>query len=405
LNDLRSENPTLPIPERLRYRFGVSTLSLPKRFSVSLVPKNSDLFFVGFGILYFWMVYHTGFPFSRLFFIAFMWRGVELVGGVLLLSLPLIVLKALYFASQQGWNQLRSRSFWAEMSEPYLTLEFVSLTARRVLIIFGAIYLFLHLKHLILWWHKANYDLFFWNLDKKIHFGIQPNIWAMEKFGAWDDAAVLLDWLYSKYFAYKLFVAVVFLMEPRGRKLTDQFFLAYLLLWFLGGLLYIITPTDGPCYSVLSQYSIPPENRYHMFQYPVVNDVPRSYIEKYVNAKIWYAKIYQEKLWVDRQAFLNGKALPGVFYGVAAMPSLHNAAVWMIMLFLFRLSPIAGVFGIFYVISTFLGSIFLQWHFAVDGYVGALLGIFITWFSMKTPELAPLFMKRWKKTPAEGALQ
>ena len=326
-----------------------------------------------------------------------MWKGIELVGAVLALSIPVIFFKGIIFASKRGWGSLRSKSFWAEMSNPYFSLEFISLTVRRVLIIFGAIYLFLHVKHLILWWHKANYDLFFWNLDRKVHFGVQPNIWAMQTFGTWDNAAVLLDWLYSKYFAYKLIVAVIMLMEPRGRKITDQFFLAYLLLWVLGGLLYIATPSDGPCYSVLSEYSIPKENRFHMFQYPVVTGLPPSYTETFVNAKIWYAKIYQEKLWIDRQAFLNGKALPGVFYGIAAMPSLHNAAVWMIMIFLFRLSSIAGVLGIFYVISTFLGSIFLQWHFAVDGYVGALLGIFISWVSIRTPELWPLLTGRLKK--------
>ena len=79
--------------------------------------------------------------------------------------------------------------------------------------------------------------------------------------------------------------------------------------------------------------------------------------------------------------------MPGVFYGLTAMPSLHVAAVTMIMIFLFRASAIAGAFGLVYVCTTFLGSIFLQWHYAIDGYIGALMATVICIFCQKVPEL------------------
>ena len=367
----------------------MATAAPHQRWTLTFTPKNSDLSFLVFGTLYFYLVHHTGFPFSTHFFFAFLDTGAQLLFGVFVLALPIVLVKALYHGGRAGWSTLTQGSVWMVLLQPYYTLDFVFITIRRIIIILGAIYLFLHLKHLILWWHRANYDLALWNFDRAIHFGVQPNIWAMKVFGAWPDVAILLDWMYIKYFNYKLIVCIVFLMEPRGRKLSDQFFFAYQQIWFVGGLSYLALPSDGPAYAVLSNYSIPKENHFHMFTYPVIEDPPREYVETYLEAKIPTAKAYQELLWIDRQSFLRGKEMPGVFYGIAAMPSLHNAAVWMMMIFLFRASVFAGLAGMVYVVSTFVGSVFLQWHYAIDGYIGALIAIVCCWVAIRMPELWP----------------
>ena len=126
------------------------------------------------------------------------------------------------------------------------------------------------------------------------------------------------------------------------------------------------------------------------FQYPIATDVPASYAETFRHAKIWLAKNYQHALWATRWRFVYQGKLPDMFYGVAAMPSLHTAAVTMLAYYLTRLSPWAGLVGIAYAVLIGIGSVFLQWHYAVDGYVGVLLAVVTVLLANRLPVQIPL---------------
>ncbi len=356
---------------------------------VDLRPRNFDIAFIFFATIFAMMIKSTHLPLSGTLAKMFFVKTLQIVGGVYLVSIPIIVTKAVMHARKHGRASLRETATKIELISPYWSLTFLLLTFRRALVILGAIFFFVHLKHLVLWFNHENNDLFYWNLDRQLHFGIQPNIFAMEFIGGNQNAAVLLDWLYIKYFNYKLIVSFFFLTELTGRKLSDSYFLAYSLLWFLGGLGYLVKPADGPCYAILTPYSIDPspEKRAHIVPFPLVTELPKLYVDNYVEAKIPTAKFYQLRLWEDRQNFLRGHKLPGVFYGISAMPSLHVAAVTFIAVFLFQISSLMGGIGVLYAIITFIGSIFLQWHYAVDGYVGCALGLFIAFASLKLPPL------------------
>ncbi|MCB0325158.1 MAG: phosphatase PAP2 family protein, partial [Bdellovibrionales bacterium] len=145
-------------------------------------------------------------------------------------------------------------------------------------------------------------------------------------------------------------------------------------------------PADGPCYSILLEQSVDdPAQRSHVAKFPVTRDVPDSYLQTYTESKIWTAKAYQFQLWTDRRRFLRGERFPGLFYGISAMPSLHVAAVTMIAFFLFHVSTLLGIIGTCYAIVTFIGSIFLQWHYAVDGYIGFIMALLICVIAKKLP--------------------
>ncbi len=360
---------------------------LSKRFALSFTPTNTDLFFVLFVGLYYFLISHTGFSFSTALLFELVRYTADIVLIVYLLSIPIIITRVCIHACRNRHRSGAARYDLMALFQPYWTFDFLFRTVRRTVITLGAIYLFVHLKHLALWWHHANYDRLLWDLDRKTHFGVQPNIWAMDFLRGNQTAAVFFDWLYFAYFPYKLIVSVIFLMEPGGRKLSDQFFFACAMMWFFGGLGYIAFPADGPCYAVLSNFSIPKENQSHMFAYPVVRNIPESYVAEYENSMIGNAKTYQAQLWISRQEFLRGKNLPGVFFGIAAMPSLHVAAVCFLAFFLFQVSILAGIIGVVYAIIIFLGSIFLQWHYAIDGYAGFLLAAATTFMSWKLPDI------------------
>lgn len=361
------------------------SLSAPKRRWTELSLENYDLALLLFIPLYAFLIAYPGLPFSWWVLQVFFFNSLKLLGAVVLLTIVSLPLR--YWHAKQTNAYPYSRNIMTRVAERFFTPAFAFRSYRRIWVIFGAIFLFLHLKHLILWWHPVNMDKSFWDLDRTLHFGVQPNIWAMQTFGLWPGFAVAVDWLYFHYFQYMLIVSLLFLLEIKTKQLSDQYFFAFALLWFIGGLLYLAFPADGPCYAILGAMVVPPEHQHHVFAFPVTSDIPASYVQIFQEAKIWYAKIYQERLWLDRQAFLEGTQGPGVFYGIQAMPSLHVATVVLLAVYLFRLSVLAGIIGAVYAGIVFFGSVFLQWHYAVDGYAGALLGIALAVTSAVMPNI------------------
>lgn len=346
-----------------------------------------EIAFLVLGSVYVAIILHSHLPFNFRILNIFLLQSLKVVFLVYGLSLIVIAFKAYLLVRKNGREVLYSSQTRHQLILPYWSLNFLISTFRRVLTFFGAIFLFLHMKHLILFINPSNHDLFYWNLDRTLHFGVQPNVWMMQKLGPYQEFAVLIDWLYIEYFHFKLIASVILLMECKGRELTNRFFLAYILTWMLGGLAYLVTPADGPVYAALLPHTnIPVEAQTHIFKLPMINDLPQDYIDNFQASKIWIAKNFQTTLWTDRQKFLHGERLPGVFYGISAMPSLHVAGVVLCAFFLWKTSIILGLVSLLYVIAMCIGSVFLQWHYAVDGYVGATLTLSICLFATKLPE-------------------
>ncbi|VAX17112.1 hypothetical protein MNBD_NITROSPINAE02-1323 [hydrothermal vent metagenome] len=336
--------------------------------------KSYEIITLVFGFVCTGLVLFTPLSFSVKLAGLFFFKTIELTALVFAMSIVITGYRAFVEGRSRGFKNIAQWSVLHKLADPYWSLEYLLLTLRRGFTIFAVIYFFLHLKHVILFINSSNWDLFYWNLDKALHLGVQPNVWVMEKFGTNHNVAILADWLYIKYFSYMLIACFIFLMDTGGRRMAERFFFAYAFLWSVGGVGYLITPADGPCYAALINYSTPEGEREHMFRFPVIENVPNGYIASYGESKIWIAKIYQERLWMSRKRFLIDGKEPGMFYGIAAMPSLHVAMVGAIMFFLFALSPFLGALGAIYLAAIFFGSILLQWHYAVDGYVGLLMG-------------------------------
>lgn len=348
--------------------------------TISWRPRHYEIIFVVFACLTALLVnIYSQLPFSWRLAEIFIKNAVSLTALVYALALPVVLIRLGTQAGQQGPRSLLSTDKLLTCLQPYFSFDFLFLTLRRALATLGVIYFFLHLKHIVLLVNTANFDLFYWNLDRSLHFGVQPSVYMMENFGPNHEFSLAIDWLYKAYFKYKLIVSAIFMLELGGRKLTENYFSAYTLLWTLGGLAYLITPTDGPCFAVLTQYAVNPAELVHRFPFPVVANLSPEYVQSYLGAKIWIAKNYQELLWSARLQFLSGQSLPDMFYGIAAMPSLHVSAVTMLAVFLKRLSSLGGIIGFAYLLVIFTGSVFLQWHYAVDGYAGLALAAFVCW--------------------------
>lgn len=359
-------------------------MSNSKLLEINWKPKSYEYVLLVFALICFYLVHFLSpLIFSWQLARVFIFKLCQIIILVYALSFIVIFFKACFIIKKSGFQAFKTKGVIKNLCFPYNSLDFLIRNIRRTLAIFATIFFFLHLKHVILWINTSNFDLFLWDLDRFLHLGYQPNVYLMNLLGENKEIAITIDWLYIKYFDYKMLVCICFLLELKGKNLSEAFFLAYTLIWSIGGLAYLALPSDGPCYSVLLNNTIPKEyvpaeGLRHRFKFPVVRVDDDSYYKKYTEAIIPSAKAFQVKLWLARQKFLTGKGFPGMFYGIAAMPSLHNSAVMMLFIFLCYLSGYAGIAGFIYVLATYFGSIFLQWHYAVDAYIGWLIAIIIS---------------------------
>ena len=92
-----------------------------------------------------------------------------------------------------------------------------------------------------------------------------------------------------------------------------------------------------------------------------------------------YAKGVSDYLWTFYQ-----ERSVGVGSGISAFPSLHVAIAMLNALFVHELFGRLGRFLAWsYLAFTMFGSVYLGWHYAVDGYASIVLVIIIYWLGRK----------------------
>lgn len=219
--------------------------------------------------------------------------------------------------------------------------------AAAMLAVHVTLVVFVNLKQYVPALNPALYDSPLWRLDAWMHFGVDPAVWATEvaaKYGVLG----FLDRAYLIFFPVQVLVPLLFLFSTRLRPVRGTFFFAYCLLWMVGSLLYVLWPALGPVY-------------YRPMRFLGLDAAP-------------FAQHLQWTLIQDYSRFRAGPEYYAVklYYGVAALPSLHVGMFTLFSLATWRWRGASGVLWVLTVI-TFAGSLALGWHYAVDGYVGALM--------------------------------
>ncbi len=206
----------------------------------------------------------------------------------------------------------------------------------------------------------AEYAPFAWDtrfaaLDRLAHFGRDP--WTiLHPWLATPHVTYALDVLYYLWFPLKVAV-VVFLALGGSRRLRLQGLLCYaLVLALLGNGLAALLSSAGPVY------------------YARVTGLPDPYrpLFDYLQSVL----VHHDLLSLDAQAALwsayTGQH-PFPFSGISAAPSVHVALAVLFALVGWRASRWLGGALAVYAVCIFLGSVHLGWHYALDGYLSALL--------------------------------
>jgi hypothetical protein len=262
--------------------------------------------------------------------------------------LPLVLA---YFAD--GFLGPRAR---AEHLRAHLfSLRFLGEFALAMIAVHVTLMMFVNLKQYVPTLNQRLWDSPLWWLDDALHLGVSPAP-VLHELAASSGLLPLLDQSYLFYFPAQVIVPLLFLLSARLRPLRGRFFLAYCLIWMVGCAIYIALPALGPCYYRPSRFP-------WMGLAPYAQHLQSVLIEDYVRFRT-DPSYYEMKL----------------YYGVAALPSLH---VGVLSLFAIATSRWKGLAAVLWVLTavTFIGSMALAWHYAVDGYLGAVMAYACWWIA------------------------
>lgn len=215
--------------------------------------------------------------------------------------------------------------------------------------------IFSNVKQLIPAINPFAWDTTFMRLDYVLHGGNHPWI-LLQKFLGNPFATKVIDYFYVSWFL-SLFTSLIWMGWSKRRRLRARFFTSFVLVWVLVGIIMAtVFSSAGPCYysKVTSGVN---------FYGPLM-----SYLDAIHENGFLFARKFQRGLW---EAYSGNVIL--LFGGISAMPSVHVATAVLYAIVGWRINRALGAVLIIYAIIIQVGSVLLGWHYAIDGYVGAVL--------------------------------
>lgn len=213
-------------------------------------------------------------------------------------------------------------------------------------------------------------------LDLALHGGVAPWVWLQAWFGhPLLTAALNLTYHLWFFIMFALMYWLVFSSERAALRM--QFLFSFVLSWaLLGNVLAVLMSSAGPCYY---GYVLDGPNPYAglmQYLYRADRELPLLALR------------VQELLWQD---YRDGSSLSGM--AISAMPSMHVASSVLMALAGWRLNRAAGAALTLFALLIMAGSVHLGWHYAVDGYVGAIGAVLLWhltgWLQRKLPQWTP----------------
>lgn len=219
-------------------------------------------------------------------------------------------------------------------------------------------------KALIPFIHSFSLDETFMLWDRALHFGTDPWIFTHEIITN-NTLTAMIGSIYGLWFI----VIWAFLIwqigdfsQPRQR---IRFFISFILTWvFVGSLGAVAFSSAGPVY--YGELVAGPN--------PFTDLMVRLHEIDAAGQGTMFGEVLalqlQDLLWA---LHLRGEV--GIGSGISAMPSMHVAMTTLFAMVAWQRSKALGWIMISYASLIMVGSVHLGWHYAIDGYLGALMVI------------------------------
>lgn len=177
-----------------------------------------------------------------------------------------------------------------------------------------------------------------------------------------------IDTAYVLWFVPTMIVPPLVAWAPFS-VLRERFLLTFLLSWLVLGIgVAMMFSSAGPCY-------------FHWATGIPLAEDPFHPLLQHLWGNLDPAPLRAVKI----QAVLVGaQSDPSqVGRGISAFPSLHVGVTVLYALAGWHISRVLGLLATLFALTTLLGSVVLGWHYAVDGYAGAIGVALIWWLSGK----------------------
>jgi hypothetical protein len=205
------------------------------------------------------------------------------------------------------------------------------------------------------------WDTTFEALDRWLHLGWHP--WEIL------HPVLAFPWVTSAVnIAYHVWLVVLYLIlfwqafTTRDLRLRLQYFLSFVLTWaLLGSLLETLLSSGGPAYYGRLTTGLPDP------YVPLID-----YLQAAGEVSVIWVLTVHDALWESQMmgAYDFGS-------GISAMPSIHVSTAVLFALLGWRIDRRLGIAFTVYAAVIMIGSVHLAWHYAIDGYLSAVLTVLI----------------------------
>lgn len=211
-------------------------------------------------------------------------------------------------------------------------------------------------------------DPVFADIDAFLHGGFDPGVlahWLVPDWAAWP-----LGWLYGPVWFLQWFGFITFIALQGNDALRWRYFTTLAAaICLLGTVSALLLSSVGPVFY---------ERVYGSDRFAgLMASVAASTVGDYMSM----ASGYLFENYTSRTTAMGT--------GISAMPSMHMAIVTLNALMLTRLNRWAGTAGWIYLAAILVGSVFLGWHYAIDGYYSMLVVGMAWWVAGRIYEPRP----------------
>jgi hypothetical protein len=210
-----------------------------------------------------------------------------------------------------------------------------------------------------LWRGGFPLDMTLADVDAWLHFGMDP--WRWLTFAQTDPVRIAVEWNYGTLFFTTSLGGLYFVAtSPLAASIRSRYLTCLMLVWILvGNVLAGLFMSAGPA-----------------FYGAVTGDQFRfaGLMEFLAHgaSQPGSAAFYQAYLWA-----LHTIGQTGFASGISAFPSVHVALATFNALFVWEYSRRLGIMAFAYAALIEASSVYLGWHYAIDGYAGALATVLI----------------------------
>ena len=235
---------------------------------------------------------------------------------------------------------------------------------------------FSQLKNQIPFLQPFAWDETFIELDRALHFGTLPHEYLHAIFGGHYSISFFTGiynlWLFMMYFT----LLIGCFLKPDSA-VRMQFLVAFLLTWAIGGNL-LATAFSSVGQTYVARLGL--GDTYAGLMQALEAHAATGALSVIGTQNLLWG-------WYSSEIKLNA---------ISAFPSMHVASSTLMVLFAFQWSRRAGLAATVFAVGIMIGSVLLAWHYAVDGYAGALIAV-LSWkvagWLVRTPFARPAIVQ------------